>query len=670
MQPQSPQDHTAAQGSSDQLAVDRFLQQVETAVSLDVVEFLAAWSDAWCHIGGARFAGVCWDSGGVSCRVIRGEKAQTVPEWLSTDSWWVKLQQHCRNGDSLIIHPDTPHDLQIPGAGRHMLLIRPVMCKGLVQAITVIVVDPDHPHEQLAWIWDSAIAIAEEYAKGRQYHEATEQLRRSRELETILAKMYTIQGTAAVARYVVHAGTLWLACDQLVVIQRVRHRWRVLAVTGIEKLDRRGDLSAATVRLAAAAAVYGQAAGSQDRQLPTQLEEAFQQWIDESHLQDALVVPCPESLDDEGHATIADDCRTVLIAGCFSNASSVLDADCVDRLAGHLGQAIDVAYRIESQPLSRLSRRLGKLFDRRRGLGRLARLAVVAAMIIVSCGTMLLPVPFTVQAVGTIQPRQRRIVFAPTDGSIEAVHVFHGTQVTGDQAMIDIKRNALQFDLAKLEGQRANLTTQLDNLAISSLRAVSGRESEVEDADRNAAERRRIEKELEGLDKQIVIAKDETQHLVIRAPFDGVVLTRSPNQELNGRPVSVGDPLLVVADLNGDWELELECAEEDIRFIAESESDCRIQFTTAARPNEKWSARLTEIERVAQTGHAGKTAITLRATVLRPGVQANHTDSNVERRPHWTPGVSVSARIYLGKRSLGYVLTRRAWNALRYQFFF
>ncbi|MEO1973783.1 MAG: efflux RND transporter periplasmic adaptor subunit, partial [Pirellulaceae bacterium] len=252
----------------------------------------------------------------------------------------------------------------------------------------------------------------------------------------------------------------------------------------------------------------------------------------------------------------------------------------------------------------------------------------------------------------------------PTDGVVEVVHVSHGDYVTINQEMIEVKRNALQFDLAKLEGQRSNLTTQLDNLTKSSLGIVSARDGEGDDADRNAAERRRIEIELEGLNRQIAIARDETQHLVVRATFDGVVLTRHPNRDLDGRPVSVGDQLLVVADLHGDWELELDCAEEDIRHIREADGECRLQFTTAARPNEKWPARLTELERVAHTSPIGQTAIRLRATVL-----TNQEQDDIDE-PTWTPGVSVSARIYLGKRSLGYVLTRRAWNTLRYQFFF
>ncbi|HIM30457.1 MAG TPA: efflux RND transporter periplasmic adaptor subunit [Planctomycetes bacterium] len=665
MQPQSPQDHTVPQDSSIQLAVDRFLQQVEAAVSSDVSDFLVAWSAAWCDIGQVRFAAVCWRPAELTERVISaGEKEQSVPEWLDHDEWWVKLLQYCRNGDSLIIHPETQHELQVLAAAEHLLLIRPIMYNGLVEAISVIVVDPDHTHEQLAWIWDSSIAVAEEYAKSRQYQQTTDELQHSREFESILSRLYTIQDTRAVARYAVHAATLWVPCDQLVVVHRTRHRWRLLAVTGIEKLDQRGDLSMATVRLAQASSVYGKAAGSHSHELPSQFEEPLQHWIDNSHVQHVVVVPCPGPFNDDEDSVTVDDCRTVLIAGCFLNELSAPEAERVERLAGHLGQAIEVAHRNETQPLSKASRRLAKLFDRRRWLGRLTRLALLMTLVIIGIGVLLMPVPFTVQAVGEIQPRQRQIVFAPTDGVVEVVHVSHGDYVTINQEMIEVKRNALQFDLAKLEGQRSNLTTQLDNLTKSSLGIVSARDGEGDDADRNAAERRRIEIELEGLNRQIAIARDETQHLVVRAPFDGVVLTRHPNRDLDGRPVSVGDQLLVVADLHGDWELELDCAEEDIRHIREADGECRLQFTTAARPNEKWPARLTELERVAHTSPIGQTAIRLRATVL-----TNQQQDDIDE-PSWTPGVSVSARIYLGKRSLGYVLTRRAWNTLRYQFFF
>jgi hypothetical protein len=124
-----------------------------------------------------RFAAVCWRPAELTERVISaGEKEQSVPEWLDHDEWWVKLLQYCRNGDSLIIHPETQHELQVLAAAEHLLLIRPIMYNGLVEAISVIGVDPDHTHEQLAWIWDSSIAVAEEYARSRQYQQTTDEL--------------------------------------------------------------------------------------------------------------------------------------------------------------------------------------------------------------------------------------------------------------------------------------------------------------------------------------------------------------------------------------------------------------------------------------------------------------------------------------------------------------
>lgn len=670
MQPVSPKGDALT-------AVDDFLSAVEPALLLGLDPFLQKWTETWCLFGGARYAAVHWiDDDEHHRKIVASCRAgTTLPNELDQAAWWDAAQRQCGQGEPLLLHPDVPHPLQL-GNNRQMMLLRPLTIAGHLRAMTVVSVESDQPPEGLQSVWDSAVAILGECAKSDEQHKSHDELRQLSELESLLSNLYTREGASGVAEYVAHAGAQWLGCDRLLVVHRKKNQWRVLAVTGVQRSDPRGDLIRSTTQLARVASEFGELIQDEGCELPPQVDGPLQEWIDASHLQQVVVVPCQLDGDAE---SVSDDsqtqhnaaptesgtlCDTVVIAGCFASEDKVFETRRVVQLSHHIGRAIDREYRHESQPFAKWTRRLQQLNAFRLGSRQGIRLAVALILLTIAFLVLQTPVPFTIQVSGKLQPENRRFVFAPADGVVETVNVTHGDGVTSQQHLLVVKRNALRFDLARLEGQRASLLTQLDNLEKAGVRSAVGGDSEPSTREQNAGERRRIEKELEGLGRQISIAEDETQHLVLKSPFDGIVLSRRPEQRLAGRPVSAGDELMIVADLDGQWQLELECAEEDVRQIQEQfrrpHFDCHILFSTAANTNRKWPATLSSVERVAQVNHRGDSVVSMRANIL----------DNQEIRQQWTPGMSVTARVYLGKRPLGHVLTRRAWNALRYKFLF
>jgi hypothetical protein len=713
MQPEFPQDDESpplsartlpigpdARAKTSQDRVDSFLQAVESAMDAGRQKFLTAWTATWCDIPGVDFASVYWcDRQSGDQMVGSARQGASLPPSLEQAAWWNAVRSECQSGDAIVLHPDVEHPLSLEAADDRLRLIRPLVVAGRVRAITVVGLDVANPVDDLQGLWDSSIAILDEYSRRVVTEETSDDVQRLLRLETILKRVYTCEGTAEIAQYAVNGCSQWLDCERLMVAYRRGGRWQVLAVTGVQRVDKRGDLYTATCKLANAVAKYGEVVSRDDEELPPQIDGPLEAWIDASHLQQVVVVPCslPENqlatdqvIDTIDAPTIdgknqREAFHTVLIAGNFAPVADsarsgaadaaiagTIDAARVVQLADHVGAAMASARRFESQPFAKTARFVQRLLERSKRRRSLLRVAIAVGVLLACAAILSMPVPFTVQVTGHIQPEIRQIVFAPADGVISDVHIEHGEAVEEDGELLKIQRNALRFDVARLEGERNGLLTQLDNLAKSSLRSASGDDA-AHRAQRNAAEQRRLQDELNGVERQIEIAKDETDDMVLRAPFAGIVLSRSPNMQFDSRPVTVGDELLVVADFSGAWQLQLQCAEQDIRHVRNNVKDCRILFATASQPSATWNAELAAIEQVTQLNEQGRAFVTLRAIVQNPErSQAGGDDlgsDNADAR-QWTPGMSVSARLYLGKQPLGYILTRRLVESIRYQFFF
>lgn len=654
-------------------SVDQFLAAVEPSMPLGTDAFLTSWTRQWCQIGGAHYAAVYWQTAAGGRMVTSCGVGQTLPKGLDAD--WFRQAYRQAVDEPLILHPDVGHPL-LPTDGKQLLLIRSLPADGELEEgssrdtwiSTVVALDALTPHQHLHWLWESSLAILVEFAKSAERDHLSRKASSLSRFEHLLSRLYAQEGSRSVANLVAHAGARWLGCDRVMVVQQHRRGWKVLAVTGVQRIDSRGDLCRATTRLASVAAKYGEAFAGEDTELPPQVEGPLQAWIDISHLEYVRVLPgrsspaldedaqldrepSPRSLSGEA---LREDSRCIVIVANFNESLPPLSLS--QRLADHTALALDRERHWESIPGGRWLRRWrgNGQPSAKRGLRWLTAIVVLSMLV----GLLWIPVPFSIGLSGVLQPAERRIIYAPTDGVVEQVEIDHGDEVARQQTLLTIRRNALDFDLARLEGQRDNLLTELDSLEKAGLIAAVAGDSQSQDGADIAAQQRRVEKELEGLQRQIEIARDESQHLTLKAPLAGVVVTRDARLELSDRPVATGDELLVVAKLTGAWHLELLCPEEDIQLIRASRDQCQFSFATISSPQQKWPADLVDIDRIAHREKDERTYVSLLAAV----------DAETSRRGDWVPGMRVQTRVHLGDRPLGYVLTRRMWHQLRYQF--
>jgi hypothetical protein len=138
----------------------------------------------------------------------------------------------------------------------------------------------------------------------------------------------------------------------------------------------------------------------------------------------------------------------------------------------------------------------------------------------------------------------------------------------------------------------------------------------------------------------------------VRSPIDGVIVTWQVRDRLLLRPVEKGQVLMSVADKTGPWELEVNMPDDRVghvnRAAAEAQAagrDLRVDYILATDPGTRHQGVVKEIHEQAEVrGEEGNTVL-VRVTI----------DPERHEKEELGAGASVTARIFCGKRSLGYV---------------
>jgi hypothetical protein len=129
------------------------------------------------------------------------------------------------------------------------------------------------------------------------------------------------------------------------------------------------------------------------------------------------------------------------------------------------------------------------------------------------------------------------------------------------------------------------------------------------------------------------------------------------------RPVKRGDALLWIADPTGDWQVELLMPERRMGEITryrqelkddDPQADLRVEFVLATDPNKSFVGKVKEIHEIAEVrGEEGNTVL------IKVAINKNELPQPLR------PGASVSAKVYCGRRPVGYVLLRDAIAAFQ-----
>ena len=277
-------------------------------------------------------------------------------------------------------------------------------------------------------------------------------------------------------------------------------------------------------------------------------------------------------------------------------------------------------------------------------------------------------------ATGSVEPAQKRQVFATVDGVVKKILATDGKKVQAGDPLFELENADLESQAETLFGEIQTATKRLSS--IQSVRLSSAGDSA--QSGRLALEERQLTSELANLRAQQELVRRQQKDLVITSPISGTVVGWQL-QRLVDRPVSRGNLLVSIVNHDGPWSLRLQVPDHDAGPVLEAfqgKGDLPIKFAVATNPNASFAASLKDVSTAARLDANGDHVIDATAMVplvddktsiednasetqlsLAGGVGVASFSNGDEDLDTFEPqnvriGADVTARIACGKRSI------------------
>lgn len=511
--------------------------------------------------------------------------------------------------------------------------------------------------------------LAADFERRQRLRAYAEQEAHRRRLDTFVRDVLQHLDRASLAATIVNEGRRLMECDRVSLV-RCRHATaRVMAVSGVDTLDPRSSSIRAMERLALAA---HKTAAPLWRSIETTEADSDAARAADDYLRQtkaALVGAIP--LHGASHAAAP----AVLIVEVFAPGAN---RDLLERRARDVAErcapAVGLTAKIESLPLMWLSRRLARAGGLAPLHRRRLRTVVAVLLLLATPALLLLPVDFTIEARGELQPVHQERIYAPRDGVVVDFPALHAAQadaaspqtaysVPRDAVVIELENADLAYELTSVLGQQATSAQRLDTISVTLDRlARSGAEDQAR-FDELTAEKLELEVALRSLAERLAILQREAAELSIAANLAGQVQTWDVVAQLQSRPVRQGQLLMTIADVAGPWRLELHVADNDIGHVNAARraapGPLEVRFVKKSEPGRVCRARVEQVALASEPVEHFGPAVRVTAAVHPDDAQAL-----------LRPGTSVIAKIDCGRRALGYVWLREALEVVRRNIWF
>ena len=432
-----------------------------------------------------------------------------------------------------------------------------------------------------------------------------------------------------------HAREL-LGINRVSILVREGDRWRVVAISGQESVDKRSRLVTEMLAFVARHA--------QDQPWVV-LQEAEEAYFLDSQMQSAALVPLRDGAEGRVLGTLL--CESTDPAS-FGTAGAPGDPRppalvLAQWLANLAGKSLNAALAHQAMPFGKSLAKVGRWqqeVSSTRKRRWFFKTALFIGLVILAA---LWPMKVRVEGDCTLLPLKRALVTAEAPGRIEEVLVREGDRLTKNQiiARLDIRR--LQNELDTTTQTRKRLEAEAER------QRGQGKEALARMATLEAQAQAEMEKRLQ---MEIELAQ-------LRSPLDGIVMTKDVHLK-NGTFLQAGEVMAEVASVDA-WDLRIEVAEADISLIEESldgNTPLPVDYLLYTQSARELHGQLTSKQQISpalQSGpDGGRFSLTLPKVEIPDPLQ-----------PLMRPGLTGRAKIELGRKPAGAVLLRKFTRWLR-----
>jgi hypothetical protein len=295
--------------------------------------------------------------------------------------------------------------------------------------------------------------------------------------------------------------------------------------------------------------------------------------------------------------------------------------------------------------------------------------AAAAAIIAAFC---LVPMDYAPRGDATLQPVKRQDIFATVGGTVKEVRARPWMRVRGphhdDEGQLVPGDVLVVLDNIELRVKIRDFAKQLNETReqiLSYRRQLQGRTLDQNELNRIQGELAVLRSRETSLTQELDLLHEQEKELIVRSPIDGVVTTFDVHNKLKDRPVEIGQVLMSVAEPNGDWELEIDMPENRIGDVARErnavkelakrrgqEDDLAVSFVLATDPKTTYHGKIGEVAEIAEVVGEEGSAVKIKVPVTDPNL--NVADLR--------PGATAKAKVYCGRRPVGYVILQDPVN--------
>ena len=482
--------------------------------------------------------------------------------------------------------------------------------------------------------------VAGDYLQRRQMVTLGDQQAALSQVERFARAVHESLDPVATAFVLANEARRIIGCDRVGVLVRRRRKLRLEAVSGQESIERRANEVQAIEALVRVVARAGEPLWHPDpsRELPPQIEEELENYIDESHTSSLAIIPLekprptpvvrPGGVDAvavakaEAAPKAAPEPIGAIVVEWFTAAKvDPAGRARVELVAEHGRVALANALSHTGLPLYALINLAGKsrVLTSARNLPRtvLAALALLAAILVL----VFVPAELRLEGKGTLEPVHRRDVFAGIDGVVESLAegLEHGAGVKVGQPLAHLRNTEVDVALADVLGRKASSEEQLRATRRSLL---EDQKISADEKVRLAGRASQLEREIESLEEQQKLWEARRGDLQVTSPLDGVVVTWQVRDRLLLRPVEKGQVLMSIADKTGPWELEIHMPDDRLGHVnraavaaRQADRDLQVDYILATDPGTRHRGVVREIHEQAEVrGEDGNTVL-VRVTI-------------------------------------------------------
>lgn len=626
---------------------------------LDVREFYGAFLDrvisALAAIGGAVWA--ISESGGLELQYQSNlRETHLADNQESLNVHGQLLQKIVASGEGGLVQPRSGEGQngQASNPSDFLLILGPIKLdqdtRGVVEVFQRPGAPPTTQRGYLKFLLQMC-DLASDFLKTRQLRHFTDRQALWNHLENFTRMAHTSLDPRETAYTIANEGRRLIECDRVSVAIRRGKKCTIEAVSGQDTFDKRSNTITLLNRLATAVVSAGEPLwySGDATNLAPQVEDAVQEYVDESHSKNVAVLPLKRPTDPSEEKEQTETIGALIVEQIEDARPREGMVQRVNVVCDHSSLAMANALEHNDLFLMPLWRALGKSKWVVSAKTLPKTVTIAAAVLVVLIGLVIWPVDFTLTGDGTLEPVQRRDVFAAVEGQVEQVLVKHGQQVQAGDLLLVLRNPDLDVALSETTGK---LRQAVEGMSAARRRFTSNRATRSEDEEeREQAQSEYIqyEQQIESLTKQLQLLEDKKAKLQVKSPIEGEITTWDPEKELLTRPVKPGEVLLTVADPSGEWQLELKMAEDRMGHITKAQheigADLAVKYHLATEPAKTYDGKVEKIHEAAEVrGEEGNTVLVKVAIDKR-----NHEEL-------LRPGANVKARVYCGQARVGYWL--------------